>query len=386
MFDRVTNTIETTTKTVYRPSPINCYSGKLTKVNDWWPDWIDFIFTHKLTVKTKKSGTKQKFVREMLKPITRDKYPAISEEEEGMSVPLQTLYGAIFDTVLAHSLNALDKNWASVRKEMCQSLNLGKTNRVIEILSYTYSDADVFFLQEASMGLVNGIKGNPLGSIFHIVMSHDFDPDRNQNSVILLRKSQWSEPTESTSAVLSRMSDKGVGAGDLAVAVATHKPTGARVVLASFHGDTNGLLTNPVVSAVYSFTQQEPRKLIFGLDANAHTKGSHDILGIDDFTQHFVSKEMSSCFGENPNPANYTTFHARTHLQSQLNKGVLHLEQSLKGDRSPKDFILFKRADFSVVSTGKDNTGNREYTENMVFPTLRFPSDHGVVNTVLMMR
>jgi hypothetical protein len=35
------------------------------------------------------------------------------------------------------------------------------------------------------------------------------------------------------------------------------------------------------------------------------------------------------------------------------------------------------------VATTKDNTGLRRYTEGMVFPTLKFPSDHGLVATVL---
>ena len=55
----------------------------------------------------------------------------------------------------------------------------------------------------------------------------------------------------------------------------------------------------------------------------------------------------------------------------------------MKGDKNPKDFILFFTADYEVVSTTKDNTGNRKYIENMVFPTLTFPSDHGITSTVL---
>ena len=34
-------------------------------------------------------------------------------------------------------------------------------------------------------------------------------------------------------------------------------------------------------------------------------------------------------------------------------------------------------------STIKDNTGRRTYVEDMVFPTLKFPSDHGLVWTKL---
>ena len=55
----------------------------------------------------------------------------------------------------------------------------------------------------------------------------------------------------------------------------------------------------------------------------------------------------------------------------------------MKGDKNPKDFIVFFAADFDVISTTKDNTGKKQYVEGMVFPTLTFPSDHGVTSTVL---
>ena len=47
-------------------------------------------------------------------------------------------------------------------------------------------------------------------------------------------------------------------------------------------------------------------------------------------------------------------------------------------DRNPKDFVLWYAAQAELGSTGKDNTGRREYKEGIVFPTLEFPSDHGI--------
>ena len=38
---------------------------------------------------------------------------------------------------------------------------------------------------------------------------------------------------------------------------------------------------------------------------------------------------------------------------------------------------------FKVLRTTKDNTGTKKYTERMVFPTLKFPSDHGIIETAL---
>jgi hypothetical protein len=101
------------------------------------------------------------------------------------------------------------------------------------------------------------------------------------------------------------------------------------------------------------------------------------------FAQFYRSKSLNSCYGPYPNPKNFTTFHARTHLQPQLNKAVKLEEKDIKGDKNPKDFIVFFAADYEVLSTEKDNTGERKYVENMVFPTLDFPSDHGVTSTVL---
>lgn len=48
-----------------------------------------------------------------------------------------------------------------------------------------------------------------------------------------------------------------------------------------------------------------------------------------------------------------------------------------------QDFILFTKEQFAPTSVAKDNTGKREYMEGMVFPTLDFPSDHGIVSSVV---
>jgi hypothetical protein len=63
---------------------------------------------------------------------------------------------------------------------------------------------------------------------------------------------------------------------------------------------------------------------------------------------------------------------------------VTYEERYEKGDRNLKDFIVFFNADFDVIRTIKDNTGKRFYKENMVFPTLTFPSDHGITSTLLL--
>jgi len=52
-------------------------------------------------------------------------------------------------------------------------------------------------------------------------------------------------------------------------------------------------------------------------------------------------------------------------------------------DRNPKDFVLFTARDFRLLETSRDNTGDRRYVEDMMFPTLAFPSDHGVTSAKL---
>jgi hypothetical protein len=107
---------------------------------------------------------------------------------------------------------------------------------------------------------------------------------------------------------------------------------------------------------------------------------NQDVAG---FAKFYTARGLNSCYGNNPNPKNYTTFHARTYLQPQLNKAIKYSEKDIKGDKNPKDFILFDKSQFLVLSTTKDNTGDRNYVEGMVFPTLAFPSDHGITATAL---
>ena len=92
MPDRVTNTIRTASGSVMRPTVINCFSGgDLGSGDAWWANWKAFFFSKKIDGKP---------VYELLLPIKRSKYPALSEAEEKISIPLQTLAGAIFDAIL----------------------------------------------------------------------------------------------------------------------------------------------------------------------------------------------------------------------------------------------------------------------------------------------
>ena len=135
---------------------------------------------------------------------------------------------------------------------------------------------------------------------------------------------------------------------------------GRGYLLASFHGDTNGLATLPVLAAVHALAQRMPsHRLVFGLDANTYETGSKKLQGVAGFGKDFVSKGYSSCWGDAPDPSNHTTFNARTFLQPQLQKAAKSTEKASKGDKNPKDFVLFPKASFSLDEALKDNTGEQ---------------------------
>ena len=97
-------------------------------------------------------------------------------------------------------------------------------------------------------------------------------------------------------------------------------------------------------------------KLIFGLDANTYDKfkpGKQQ--DVRQWGESYMAHGMSSCWGDVPQPGNYTTFNARTYLQPQLNKACKSTEKREKGDVNPKDFIVFKKNDFEVINPSDES-------------------------------
>merc|ERR1719502_2589643 len=126
-------------------------------------------------------------VYETLLPIKRSKYPALSEDEERLSIPLQTLCGAIFDAILVHMMNSVaPTTWQPLRAELCEALNRGKDAKTAAILETRYADADVLFLQETAASFAAAAAGGPLGEKYHVVQPASMDPSRDQNSLVLL--------------------------------------------------------------------------------------------------------------------------------------------------------------------------------------------------------
>lgn len=394
MPDRMTNTIAVSSPAegsyAYRPTVINCYAGRLDSLAGWWTAWTRFMFRDKLH--TKGSSTSSGVLPyQLLAPISRAKYPSISKEEAAVSLPLQTLSLAIFDAVLVHMMHSLGSAvWQPIRSSLCSELNHKKNDRTLQILETAYGAMDAIFLQEVAANFRAVAARRKIGDLFEIHQPEPLDADRDQNSFILLQKGRYADVKEVTGEVLKFLNTSSsakapVARGDLLVLLATDRLDRSQYIFASFHGDTNGLASKPVVAAVhaYALSAQPKSKLLFGLDANTYAVPEADQQGVTDFAAFYSAHRLNSCYGPAPNPFNFTTFNARTHLQPQLNKAVAFKDKDRLGDKNPKDFILFFAADYTVQAVGKDNTGERRYIDGMVFPTLSFPSDHGITFTQL---
>ena len=386
MPDRVTNTIKTSKGTFYRPTPINCYNGpRFTAIHDWFDSWLKFMFDTKVT----EDG---KVPVQLLEKIPKAKYPAITEEEESVSIPLQTLIIAIFDGIQVRMLNGLAggaPEWQDLRERICSNLNTKKTDKTIGILKKSYSDATIMFLQETASSFIQAAKDN-LGDRYHIIAPQKLGGN-DQNSLILLNKRYFQldsvkEVTQDALSILKK-SKSPVVDGDLLV-IRVHDYWGKSYLLASFHGDTNGLATIPVVRAVKdvfesSLTSED--RFIFGMDANTYEKvSSPEYQDVTEFAKFFVNEaKLTSCWGDTVSPKKHTTRNARTYMQPQLSKAASKSEIETKGDANPKDFVLFEPKFYRVELVARDNTGNGAFIPGMVFPTLDFPSDHAIVRVVL---
>ena len=105
MPDRITNTINVVGKNepICRPTVINMYDGDLSNQDKWWKAWEKFMFEDDLTISTKDGDiTKKPF--QMLKGISRAKYPAVTEVcfligKHSMLKPIYTDFDSLLLTV-----------------------------------------------------------------------------------------------------------------------------------------------------------------------------------------------------------------------------------------------------------------------------------------------
>ena len=162
----------------------------------------------------------------LLDPISRGKYPAVTAEEEAISVPLQTACMAAFDGILVHLVNALAPGkWHGIKREMVASLNENKTARTLAILaSPAYRTCDVVCVQEASAALARDLETHEtLGERYHVLCPENLDGKRDQNSLVLCCKERFEihdpewrgETTASVAGLVAKDAPAGVAPGDL---------------------------------------------------------------------------------------------------------------------------------------------------------------------------
>ena len=165
MPDRITNTINLVDgRKLKRPSVINAYQEcPLTSIEIWWREWMRFMFsTYVQIFDLVEKETAPQLVCSLIGPIHRSKYPAISAEEQAISVQLQLLCLAILDAIFIHIVNrAAPAAWERIRRTLCRALIDGKDARVCQILADSHADRHVIFLQEASAALVRAARAHP---------------------------------------------------------------------------------------------------------------------------------------------------------------------------------------------------------------------------------
>lgn len=383
MPDRIANTVTTSDgTTVMRPSVVSSFEGDMSSMEAWWQSWRSFMFKTEIKLM---GADKRKPLATLLKKIPKAKYPAISEEEEAISIPLQILALGIFDAALIYMLNNIaPSTWMSLKRSLSDSLVKNKSSRLADILSNGHRDADVIFVQEASVAFVQLVKATMAESHF-VISPSAMDFSRNQNSIILCRTKRFeaSSVTEVTSNVLSRLDSTCVAAGDLCVAT-IHGVMGRRYVLASFHGDGNGFSTMPVIKALHRLMNEDlpDHFLVVGLDANTTSSTSNPVSTVAAFQASLESMGITSCWNSFTAAGAWTSCAARTFLQPQLQKAQPHEKVLEKQNTNLKDWIIFYASQLQLISLTRDNTGQGHF-EQKVIPTITFPSDHVLVKAML---
>ena len=279
MPDRITNTINLHGGGVcLRPSVMNAYDGgSFSSLSDWWFQWKDFMFRTHVRVFNGIAdlNPEPQIVCSLITPILRGKYPAITEEEQAISVPLQILCLAVLDAIFVHMLNEVcPGEWEVTRQQLCKALILGKVPRVCDILAESYSDCDVVFIQEAAAVFVQDARQHHLlQSRYCTLAPKVLDGRRDQNSLILVSRERFDAATgdDITQQVLDSLGGAWVAAGDLlVVGINEAGGRGGKWLLASFHGDSNGLSSQPLIVALREIADRdfEDYILLLGIDAN----------------------------------------------------------------------------------------------------------------------
>merc|ERR1719217_1860686 len=129
---------------------------------------------------------------------------------------------------------------------MLEALYSKKDARIVDILNATYADADLICLQECAGEFIKKLRHSELGSRYLILQTAK-PSAADQNSVLLLsrRYFETNKVEDHSDAVVGGCgAEVPVSPGDLIVVEVSDKLE-RPYLLASFHGDTNGLATLP---------------------------------------------------------------------------------------------------------------------------------------------
>ena len=347
MPDRITNTINLWSgEKLKRPSVINSYDAcDLTSTRIWWREWRKFMFCTKIQISAGGEGVpKPQFVCNLIRPICRTKYPAVSLEEQAISVQLQLLCLAILDATFIFIVNQVaPTTWQVIRRTLSLTLVHGKEDRLCQILADSYGNCHAIFLQEASAALVRKARAHPALSRWHDVLLPDaLDARRDQNSVILVDRRRFNTrgAVDAPQRVLDHVEGGLLEPGDL-FAADVADVAGRRFLLVSFHGDSAGLSAAPAVHALHRACRGEALRghtLVAGLDANTRTW-----QGVAAFGRLLADQGMASVWDGGRDPFAKTTCGARTSLQPQLHKAVPYARRFSAATVSLKVRFRFRR-------------------------------------------
>ena len=275
-------------------------------------------------------------------------------------------------------------------KKIVVAAKTNKNVQTLEILRNSYKDNHILCISEASVSFLDDAR-KILGEHFMIPSPATCDTKRDQNSFILLRKDyfgngKYAEPVDITAQVEKYFATGGMcpklwrrlsvtckppveascniytthvlcilyylphagnntkktalGKGDLYLVYLQNveKPSKQSFVIGSFHGDTPGLWTIPMIDAVAALLENEyPHcQLFIGMDANCYKENMKGHLFVDDLSECLDRHALKSCFGAPINKDVVTTCMARTFLQPQMNKANLAATRTMHGDVNPK--------------------------------------------------
>ncbi|KAF4684822.1 hypothetical protein FOZ63_024742 [Perkinsus olseni] len=325
-----------------RPSMISCFTEELSPSKAWLDSWIRFMADAHI--------------------------PTLSVEKYNVASPYRENYRsfsvvglAVFDSILIAISERTSVDWRDMRLGRIECVSQRPQQLVNHIAQHLLGAEDVIMLQEVSDDIQNRILSVDEAGGYELIAESN-SSGAKQRSVILIKKGCGLEIDVAAServreAMRAEGERQGLASGDLSVAVVTTANDNP-LLLASFHGDTNGRLTIPTLEVLGSLGLP----LLAGVDANCYANATPGNLAVVDFLKAVTDTGLY-----HTQPLT-TTRNLRTPLQAQSAKtNVL--------DENPKDYVLLTDAGMTIEKSSVDDGGSGGQS----LPNLRFPSDHAIV-------